>query len=84
MAPNSPLAQFDTTVTPPSVDSNATIPIVDKTSLNDDGLVGMAMGTQEAVSIKRLKAAFRRFKKSKKRGAGLIVTRYTRHGKAVY
>lgn len=38
----------------------------------------------ETLSIKVLKQAFRKWKRSRKRGASLLVTRYTRHGKPVY
>lgn len=38
----------------------------------------------EVISTKVLKAAFRRWKRSRKKGAALIEVRRTRHGKPVY
>lgn len=64
---------------------------LDMTGLNDGGPVSMVTGSQaafdkrlEANSIRVLKTVFRKWKRSRKRGAATLVTRYTRRGKPVY
>ncbi len=71
--PSNPIVFDPTLVVPSLVPNDVTV-----------GSQSPVTKVPDATSIRILKKAFRRYKMSKKNGAGRIVTRYTRSGKPVY
>ena len=84
MAPNPNIPAQPTnevTVSPP-YDNNATVPHPESNAahVTRSADIGKILQSNAAA----FKKAFRRWKLSSKKGAGLIVTRYTRKGRPVY
>lgn len=80
MAPNTPQNHDQTAIYDPAAISSATpsnATVSSEAVLDEEPKVDFA-------SLAAFKKAFRQFKRSRKKGAGLIATRYTLKGRPVY